>query len=48
MTNDLMPFTSLAEMLDAVLEAPPPRPETSNWRRRRRRNTSCSFAPSKR
>ena len=49
MTNDLMPFTSLAEMLDAVLEAPPPRPEPSNWRRRaRRRNTSCSFAPSKR
>ena len=28
MTNDLMPFTSLAEMLDAVLEAPPPGPET--------------------
>ena len=28
MTNDLMPFTSLAEMLDAVLEALPPGPET--------------------
>ena len=28
MTNDPMPFTSVAEMLDAVLEAPPPRPET--------------------
>ena len=32
MTNDLMPFTSVAEMRDAVLEAPPPGPEATNWR----------------
>ena len=49
MTNDLMPFTSLAEMLDAVLEAPPPRPETIKLASPGEKgNTSCSFAPSKR